>query len=367
MEQRQSHRNIVSVTLGGAVKSFLSTLLPPKEMKIGIDVSRYQPVLKAEELKGNIDFMIAKAVEVDDRVIGWNQNNSVDAFCTDPAILNQHAQVAYDLNIPFGIYLFDNPAYKMSWGARAEGYPNWPSADALAETKALRQAAGTKMMYHGIFIDVERWWYSYAQYYADQATAVKVPATWIRDSAAFLEYRILEDMKAGNLRNVPIIYYTGKWFVDAYCPLLDTFLANRKQWLAAYPQPLYGNAPKFTTWSELRTAIGLVNYTPAWIGNKDCELHQMGDNAKLPGVYDKDGKTKVRIDYNRARVPLKDIFAPGRWSDGIVTPPPPPPAGSHTIDEVYQQISELAVAIRGLKDDTQNLRDDVAAVRGHFK
>ena len=287
--------------------------------KTFIDVSNYQPVLKASDLAGHISALACKACEVDDQP--WVGGQSVDKF-VDPKLAD-NVQLAYDLKIPCAVYIFDNPNYTMvnggSWSDHVK-HPNSGDPRILA----LRQALKNKT-YHAICIDVERWWKSYNQYYANKGTAEKIPPIWIHDSAADLEQRIKEDQAAGLLRKVPIWFYTGKWFVDAYCPQLDTFLATRRQWLADYTTQVYKlTVGKVMTWEALQAIIDAQAFNPPWVGNKRAELVQLTDAVTVPGIYNAAGSARP-VDIDVALVDLSQVFAPGEWSG--VTPPPvdPPP------------------------------------------
>ena len=288
--------------------------------QIGIDVSSYEPVLKAAELKGNVGWIAAKACEVDDLYRnGWNANQSVDMW-VDPTFAN-HCQAAYDAGVPFCAYIFDNPAYKMDW--YASGYndhvrnPN----DRDPQILALRQALKNKV-YHAICIDVERWWKFYNQYYTDKSTAEHIPTLWIRNSAEDLYNRIKEEQAAGRLRNVPIWFYTGKWFVDAYSPELDTFLANKIQWLTYYTGPVYNGTNGATSWNTVKQLVNANTYSPPWVGNRKADIIQVTDRLIAPGIYNATN-APAACDLDIALVDLAALFASGEWSG--TTPPVDPP------------------------------------------
>jgi hypothetical protein len=324
--------------------------------EIGIDISSYEPVLKKSELTG-LKWLAFKAVEVDDQYRAWNPKMSVDIFCTDPIFLSNWVQVAYDLNIPAVAYIFDNPGYKMDFYASAYNNHNLHPNDSDPQMMSLRQSLKNKT-YHAICIDVERWWKYYNQYYTymktDPSKIEKIADTWIRDSAQDLYNRIIEDQAAGLLATVPIWFYTGKWFVDAYSPSLDTFLKDKIQWLADYTTPVYSQAVGSKSWADVKTIVDPVAFNPKWIGNKQAEILQLTDRIKLPGVYG-DTNLPAAVDLDVIiTADMTKIFAPGRWqqttppvstpssspSPSTEIPPVVPPVNDPRIDEILTLVKE---------------------------
>jgi len=317
--------------------------------EVGIDISSYEPYLKESELLG-LKWLGFKAVEVDDRVFNWNSKESVDMFCTDPTYLSNWVQIAYNKNIPACAYIFDNPAYKMLfYASQLTNHVKYPN-DVDPQMLALRQALKNKT-YHAICIDVERWWMSYNDYYKNKNTnpsvIKKIPDIWIRDSAADLFNRIEEDQANGKLLTVPIWIYTGKWFVDAYSPSLDSYLHYRIQWLADYTTPVYTQTKgQFKQWSEVTNIVKSVAYNPKWVGNKPPEMLQLTDNVRLPGIYSESSMTVPHnVDLDTMLVPMDTVFASGRWQqddpdkpENSPSPSPSaevPPEDMATLDNIY--------------------------------
>lgn len=316
--------------------------------EIGVDISSYEPILKKEELTG-LRWIGFKVAEVDDRYRTWSFGSAVDIFCTNPTYVANWVQTAYDLNIPACAYIYDNPAYKMDFYASscADHIKNPNNAD--PQMRALRQSLQSKTI-HAICIDVERWWKSYNQYYTNPGTAEKIPDTWIRDSAQDLYNRIKEDQNAGLLPNVPIWFYTAKWFVNGYSSSLDSYLQDKIQWLAVYTTPVYSQTKGLTkTWPDIKTIVDSVTYNPAWVGNKQCEIVQLTDAVTLPGIYYVNpagviAPHNVDLDVVIASDLLK-IFAPGRWQN-LPPPPPPPPPTPATDREIIEETLVLVKEIR---------------------
>jgi hypothetical protein len=311
-----------------------------------IDVSDYQPVLTAADLKGHINALACKACEVDDQA--WGVGDSVDKFC-DPKLAD-NVELAYLLNIPCACYIFDNPNYTSVNGGSWQDHKLHPNSGD-PRMLALRQALKNKT-YHAICIDVERWWVRYNEYYSNPGTALRIPPLWIRDSAADLMQRIKEDQAAGILRQVPIWIYTAKWVVDAYSPELDTFLANQIQWLADYTTPVYtGSKGKVMTWEALSTLIDAQSFNPKWVGNKRAEMLQLTDAVTVPGIYNTAGAARP-VDIDVSLVELAKVFAPGEWSG--VTPPPPPvvPPVVPPVDlaPIIARLAEAEARVKALED-----------------
>lgn len=330
--------------------------------KLFIDVSDYQPILKTSDLAGHISALVVKACEVDDQP--WNLGDAMDKFVETG--LYAKVQQAYDLKIPCAVYIFDNPNWTSINGGTWRDHNLHPNSGD-PRILALRQALRNKT-YHAIVIDVERWWRSYNQYlsylrgamnvqmhglsvgepdpilsharpehlakaktYApagvnrglslSSAVVEKIPPLWIHDSAEDMYNRIREDQVANQLRPVPIWFYYGGWFVNGYCPLLDSLLAGKIQWQADYTTNVYKQTiSKVMTWEALQALVDAQVFNPKWFGNQRPELMQLTDAVIPPGIYE--GTKAKPVDVNVALVELDKVFAPGEWND--TTPPPDP-------------------------------------------
>lgn len=300
--------------------------------KIGIDVSHYQERLVESALAGNVQWIAAKMGECDDRFRSysggapWNKNMAVDAWVDDK--FADHCQTAYNIKARFCAYFFDNPAIPMSFYASGFADHAKNPNDGDPRILTMRQALKNKE-YHAICLDAERWWLYYTEYLEyimgtrTSANVQKLSPIWIYNSTLDLYQRVKEDMAAGKLKTVPIWIYTGKWFVDAYCPQLDTVMADKLQWLADYTTPVYSATKGATTWEKVRSSIQSTAFNPKWIGNKRAEALQLTDAAIPGGITNAAGVQKpVDVDVLLAEMDL--MFAKPSWATTPTTPDPEP-------------------------------------------
>ncbi len=318
---------------------------------LGIDVSHWRPKLIPDKIKGHVKWISAKAVEVDDRLYnGWNANMSVDQFVDDTWA--GHCQTAYDIGAACMPFIFVNTIYKSEFYASSYAdhvrHPNGEDPEILA----LRQALKNKT-YHAFGIDCERWWRRYTPYLAmlrgeiSGALVETVPSLWIRNSIEDTFNRVREEMRIGNFRDVPIIFYFGRWFIIGYCPELDTFLQDKLQWATHYRGPVYDAALKTSatnlgTWEQLKAIIASTTFSPSWTGNKPPEALQLTDKYFLPGVVDTLNRP-LSVDVDITMVDMSVIFKDAPTAPPVIVPPVEPPV---TVTKYYAKVRQDAYGLK---------------------
>ena len=272
----------------------------------GIDVSRYQQKLDPTQLKGKIDFLIAKAGQYNWQADAKNLAAHVDSKFAD------HVSTAAQLGIPCGAYRFFDPTVPQD--------PINPLAD--RQIQMLQYALKNKTV-HFLSIDVE-------MYLDPCAKNVTVTNHQIStNSRQFAErVRVL-------FPSLPIMIYTGSWFVNDYAPDMKAWLDSGHWpiWLAQYPtdpDAPAGIVP--ANWADFRS-----KFAPEWpstkgfpwLSNQPATIWQYsGDKYISSGVYgDVNGIQKSALDLNFFSGTPQDLY---HWCNytptgsGIIEPTPPP-------------------------------------------
>jgi hypothetical protein len=295
-----------------------------KDYPLGIDVSHWQPDVDWEYLKQYISFAMAKCGEVQEGI-------SPDLWYDKG--FAEKVDGAYKAGIPLGAYCVTNPY------AVVAQYGNGVSLDVLKtlqpsenpEYLKLREWLANKI-YYFIAVDLERWWDNYAQYYQllnHQITIDKVKvisSQWIM--AEFL--KLLEHIEYGKkkkeLRDVPVVVYTGEWFTDAYCKQDKTNLfydwaakaePTYQIWTAKYMAP-----SEVTTWEDVRNHLpDGVTQKPAHAGFVNVLFWQFsGGSLVVPnGKYRANG-----FDINLSLKSKEALYTWMNFTPGLPTPEPNP-------------------------------------------
>lgn len=264
--------------------------------KVGLDLDKDARFIKTSELIGNVDFVLAKAAEVDDRVLdNWGTKDSVDQFINPDLV--DICQKTWDAGAALVPFIVDNPGYKTEWVT----IPIYTD-EQDPQIRALVQALAHKT-YHAIAVKIARYWLRTDEYLAvsngeqDSKTLRILGPNSILDSARDTVARIERAQKAKKLLNVPIWVYTGTWFINAYCKDLDTFFGPKIKWIVAPskvdPIRAYMRSSfvaTLKTWPQLRSAVDTININaplPNYVGNKPNDAQQLTDQVigKGLGVY----------------------------------------------------------------------------------
>lgn len=273
-------------------------------LPLGIDVSHYQPKLDWSKLKGNIDFVIAKAGE---------------SYGTDE-MFAKHCQAAYDADLPFGAYWYFDPTPYLNYGLPSNGGTRWPKPEDDKQFQALINALKYKK-YYFLVLDVERWWERYDEYYEHKKgtrkkeDVVTLTDAWISQTA---------EVFAGWMRQYfkkPVFIYTAEWFVTGFAPSMNNWVKNYPLWIASYP---YSSGVVNTTWEQFRSAWMPLDTAkiPTLSADKVTMWQFSGDKFVLPG------SGGSALDLNFYMAPEAQMWSDIGFTPRTTTPPveePPDP------------------------------------------
>jgi hypothetical protein len=311
----------------------------------------YQPVIKYGSLKGRAFVgMIHKAGEVDDTA-------GPDSWL-DKTFVND-CQGAYDADMAYAGYVFTHcGAWWLNHGFTMEGVeaidsaPNdtqrmrqmltqdpefalivrqWAIGDGYVTNPDWLKTASFRKVYEWE-LDGERWWRSYNQYLAylrgqaDISAVKPIEPPWIAFSNRKLYERLDWAMMKGYLPRVPVVSYTGKWFINQYSPDFGAWLGSKE----THPAIYYWGAGGVTTTVEELATVYMTQIPDTW---KDTSGYRnamfgtprfvqiSGDRYKIPEITNTAG-APTAIDVN--------VYVHGQdwktWLNfGAVTPPTPDP------------------------------------------
>jgi hypothetical protein len=311
-----------------------TTTSPYANMWVGVDIAPiYQPNVDYSFLakQTNFGFASIKAVEIQE---------GVDPSYWGNAKFGDHIQDAHNAGVPQIPYIFVNP---LSVQAK---YGEGVSLDAMKALKRTENIEYTFLQqtlqnkeYFAIALDLERFWDNYSEYLAylhGTITLDKVKVVspmWIIADLRLLIGHLLEGMKAKEIRTVPIIIYSGAWFIDAYLQSgnQNLFYNEASAWEKltftgtdglAKQQILFWGAkytiPAISSWSDLLTKLPNGTTQKPYYGNFTRPfMWQIGVSAMDNGIY-----PKVSFDLDVALWP-KDQFdvALSITRGTVVTPP----------------------------------------------
>jgi len=287
------------------------------EKSIWLDFSDWQPNINYQALKGRISGVIIKMFEVDDRADntnfvqkGWA---SGVGYCYPelPVIGYVFVNTAWYLNAGHNVVslnnLFDNePTDDLKAKSLIDHDPqirNFIRGFAigdlwLTDVTALKDGRVRFRKFNGFFLDTERSWMSYNEYYSNQSTYRKVPDFWIGYSTKWLFEKYTWLMDHGYLPKIPLGIYSGKWFIQSFSPLeLGTFVQTHDSWVAGY---YWNTGSTLTTIEAFRSQyLSAIpdSWRPGLFGNPVRFFQISGDRFKIPEVTNVNG-IPVAIDIN---------------------------------------------------------------------
>lgn len=200
--------------------------------------------------------------------------------------------------------------------------------------RGITPPAGTTLMdwlktrsrkrFHAIVLDLERWWRFYPIPTSPTDSQI-ISNVWIATILRGTVNRLQQLMQWGILPQVPILVYSGAWFVDRYLgtqaaalETLDTICAHY-YWTPTYTP---------TTAPEL-SSKWLPQIPDSWrpyLFGKNPKIFQIsGDKFAIPQVLNNLGKASA-VDVNvfwGTDQEMKAYFP--AWTDIDPEPPPPPP------------------------------------------
>lgn len=334
-----------------------------KDYPLVIDASDYKKLNFAQLATDPYapDAYIFKLGEVDDT---RNPTGRYDTWLDDDFTIN--VQGAYTLDKPCGAYFFDDGgAYWLQTQKTMDQVSNLPiEQDVKVQTiiKQLRAGNGWKKV-GALFIDVERWWWSYSewlQYKRGTLPKEKVkllPAAWITFSYQDLIDKLERLKLQGNFPDIEIIPYSARWFIDGYTKSngfssFENLVTVRKQktWVAQY---YFGSGSVQTTFKEIRERyLPPDTFKPNTFGNdpKGWTLWQFsGDRFTVPSI-------QGSLDLNFFKGTKEELHKLFKFTpkDTIPLPPPPP-------------VSDLTLRVEALEAEVKTLKEQVAKIDGYLK
>jgi hypothetical protein len=240
-----------------------------------MDISMYQPVVNWTEFKEYFSFAIARSSF---GAIGPNYGGFVDKEFA----LN-HVQKAYDNDVPIGAYHVLDPGYYM-YKLETLGYlkdaDNHLPADKDEQWQTFVKAITNKKIY-AIAVDFEL----YKDWNGNKMSSIWLLEVINRWMTLMLRYYGTK---------YPILFYSGKWFVDNYCPeIVSTAMLAKfgDLWTAYYPYAAGvvnladGDDLKANYPPESMTYDNSVHQNPPFLGWPGWKFWQFsGDKFTLPWV-----------------------------------------------------------------------------------
>lgn len=211
-------------------------------------------------------------------------------------LLDRHAKLTNEAGIALGLYHWLDPT------------------STLQRQVDLFRAAIDQYKPSYVWVDIEQWWADWGLWYDaiyQQIPMSQVPV--VSDAKQFsMAAAFLTAIQTSFIPNLVGIY-TGKWFIDRYCPSLRGIVSRYPLWLAEYLSWLYGEVSPA---SLLRVPEVLKNASPVQpITSSGWDLWQVSSRVKLPGVCTK------TVDINISRKESPEFLA---WMVGEPTPEPIP-------------------------------------------
>lgn len=181
------------------------------------------------------------------------------------ALLDRHASLTIESGLELEMYHWLDPTSTLD-----------------RQVNLLRAAV---RQYHpaAVWVDVEQWWGDWDLWYAARAGKIpfsRVPV--VSDGKQFdLAVRFLAAIQA-DFDAARVGIYTGKWFIDRYCPSLRRIVGEHPLWLAQYVSGMAGDYDG----EKLRQARELLQSAhPTLPANaRTWDMWQVSDRVKLTGV-----------------------------------------------------------------------------------
>jgi hypothetical protein len=310
-------------------------------MSVILDTSHWEPDLDPVKLKG-IGGIIGR--------MGTSWHNLNPDGWMD-LTFTKHCQIAYDLDIPFGGYWYDDPYWFLDNGWTFGAIEKLEAKDDPRITIIKRALFSGSYMrkVHFIAVDVEQ--------ETRNGVVTKEP-NWVSRSAQSLFENLRWCMTHNEIPELPILIYTRKSFVDAYCVNgdgsrpLETWINNwyktlgpklMGMWIAdwRYNQSVTGT---IYTGSTLNSTLPLPTSKPAMVSECPAWLWQYGGDigrvAKVEGVYD-DRKIPLAVDVNTTMITTEEFYNRIKFIPRGTTPVEPPPVIPPVNETTETRLTEI--------------------------
>ena len=284
----------------------------------GIDVSHYRPNLDWSILKAaGISFAIAKASESTD----YKDDTFAD-----------HCQKAYDFDVLFSGYHYMDPMYYVTYA------PERTPPEKDAQLQNFLGAIKNKKIY-GAFMDHERWWESYDQWYAARRGEIpgsavkKIDPGWISKAGQTMVDRV------NKATGLPTGVYSSLSFIEGYAPKTKDWVDPCIQFTAYYPYST--TVVQVQSWAEFfeqyappfplkydldRDGVAEEHSSPPWWTNHQPQFWQFtGDKFCMPGVQD-GRKINLTTDIDLFFGSQEELYRLYAFTPRDTQPPTPPPA-----------------------------------------
>ncbi len=293
-----------------------------KTFAFGPDLSHYDAGTLAEKTakyKG-VDFIIAK--------IGGSEDYR------GPGIddrWNDHAQLAWDLDVPLIGYWFANPRTFL------EGQLSMASVNTMTNEahpivskilQALRNGTGWKQIKE-LYLDYEE-----ASYWSDPKWPIN--DVWMRFYIEDVRNRLKGMMGSGTLPRFEIGVYSRKSFVDLHDNndhSIQQYLIGRPElsiWSASYPR-------------EVSNALSVAEIKASWLPLDTWKPYQFGSSParSLPVAF---WQFAGDVDWNVAMQTPAQLYARLGFAQHGATPPPvePPPVEPPTSPDLTALMARVA-------------------------
>ena len=316
---------------------------------LGLDISHYDEKIDAEQLKGNVDFLIIKAGGSDGGYIYIDNRFA------------ERVQMAYDIGVPAMAYWFVGPEYWLNQQYTLEKVTGLPDERHAVLQMILNQLRN-KLVY-GLFFDVE-------DASIKTASGKVVPQAWVEFYVSDLVRRLRGQMRAGNLREMKLGTYSRKSFIENpnnRQTSLETYLGTQSD-LAIWTANWVTGTGLLLPMSEiynLRPTHAPLTYGYCPDRSADWQFWQWsGDRGKVyrsPAITNSSGYARgLDIDlFNGTPAQLREWL--GIQPDQVNPPDPTEPVEDET-PPANNDISDLWLSVGALTTQMETLKQEMAKI-----
>ncbi|MDO9348243.1 MAG: SH3 domain-containing protein, partial [Anaerolineales bacterium] len=250
-------------------------------MRWGIDISRYDDALSDAHWQMMVDNGLSFAIIRACHGVGY----------TDP-LLSRHVGQANKYGIPFGLYQWVDITHNV------QDQANYFLR--LIESYRPKCAAG----------DFEQYWTDWTAWNNARLGGGGVVPVMPPEQINAINYAYFTQMRSA--LSIPLVSYTGAWFVNRYCPQMAAWLGQSYLWLAGYistPAAAVG-------WDEFQRIVGNLGSPIFPTGINRWDIWQFSASLPITGLpqLDLDAIVSEQVFKNMFVIPK--IYEPGGGSTG---------------------------------------------------